>query len=104
MERRRQFKAKPNDLTLAHMDKRGEDFDVSLPSPSANKLLKGFIIRRTAVGITGAILLDGANQHLFRTQHLGPADRGRKKMGVAEGDVGDWNRFADWLSFRGFRY
>src|SRR5271170_5105189 len=103
MEWRGQFKAKPNDLTLPHMDEWSDDFDVSLPGPGADQLLKGLIICGTTVGIAGTVLLYGADQHLFRAQHLGPADGGGEKMGIAEGDVGDGDRFANWLGFGRFR-
>src|SRR5271170_5866344 len=104
MERSGQFKAKLNDLTLAHMDERSDDFDVSLPSSSADKLLKRLIIRGTAVGIAGTVLLDGPNQHLFRPQHLGPADSGGEEVSVTKWNVGDRNRLANRFCFRSIRY
>ena len=101
MERRGQFKAKLNDLTLSHMDERSDNFDVSIAGAGANKLLEGLVVGRTAVGITGAVLLDGADEDLFRAQNLGPTDRCGEKMGVAEGDVGDGDRFANRLGWPG---
>ena len=65
MERRGQFKAKLDDLTLSHMDERSDNFDVSVAGAGANKLLKCLIVGGTAVGIPGAVLLDGADQDLF---------------------------------------
>src|SRR5271168_2347696 len=86
------------------MNERSDDFDVSLPSSSTNELLKGLIIRRTAVGITGTVLLDGANQHFLRPQHLGPTDGSGEEMSIAERDVGHRDRFANWLGFWSIRY
>src|SRR6185437_5040817 len=95
MERSIQFKTERYNLLLVKMDERRFDFDASVARSRADKLLKRLIIRRPAVGIAGAVRLHRANEDGLRPQHLGPAYRGGKEMGVAEGNIGYGNRFAD---------
>src|SRR5580698_3739885 len=95
MQGRAQFKAKRNDLLLPHMDEWSNDFDVCVFCSGADKLLKGLIIGRTAVRVAGTVLLDGADKDFFCAQNLGPADSSRKKVRIAERDVGDGDFRAD---------
>lgn len=89
MEGRMQFKAEGHNLLLAEMDERGGDFDASVARSGANKLPKRFVIRGAAVRITGAVLLDRADEDGARAEHLGPAYGGGEEVRIAEGNVGD---------------
>ena len=60
-----------------------------------NDPVEGLVIGRAAVRISRTVLLDSANIDFFRSQHLGPTDRDREKMGIAEGDVSDRDVVAD---------
>src|SRR5271165_4464283 len=77
------------------MDEGGRDFDVSLARAGANDLLEGFIVRGAAVGIAGAVLLDGADEDGSGPQHLGPTDGCGQKVGIAKRHIGDGNRLAN---------
>ena len=53
--------------------------------PGFDDLVEGLIVRRTAIGIAGTVLFDGADIDLFRSQHLSPAYRDGQEMGIAKG-------------------
>jgi hypothetical protein len=103
MEGCREFKAAADYLVLAHGDKRRFDADGAVARAGADELLKGLIVGGAAVGITGAVLLDGANIDRLRAEHFRPTDGGGEKVRVAEGNVGDRDAAADGvLICRGF--
>ena len=75
-----------------------DDFDVSFFRPGFDDLVEGFVIRRTAIGIAGTVLLDGANIDFSGSQHLGPTYGGGQEMRVAKGNIGDRDIVADGLT------
>jgi len=97
MERRRQFKAELNDLAFSHMDEGCEYLDGAVAGAGSDELLEGLVVGGAAVGIAGAILLDGPDDDVGGAEDFGPADGGGEEVGVAEGDVGDGDGFAYWL-------
>src|ERR1700733_5213895 len=82
------------------MDERSGDFDVSLFRSGADKLLKGFVVGRTAVGIAGAVLFDGSDEDGPGSQHLRPADCSGEEVSVAKRHVGDGYGLPDRLMLR----
>src|SRR5260370_22152265 len=101
MERCAQFNSQPDDLALFQMDERCHDLDVSVFRAHFDELVERLVVRRPAVGIAGAVLLDGAYKDLLGPENLGPADRRREKVSIAKGDVGDGNLRAN-LGFLGW--
>lgn len=102
MERCVQFKAESDNLLLAKMDERRGDFDASLACAGSNELLKRLIIRGPAVGISGAVLLDRADEDSARAEDFRPAYGGGEKVRVAKGDIGYGNGFANGLVLGSF--
>ena len=94
MERCGQFKGKPHDLALTHLDERGDNFDFPVAGTGADELLEGFVIGGTAVGIAGAVLLNGTDNDFLRVEDFCPADRCGEEMRVAERNVGNGNGFS----------
>ena len=95
MEGRGEFKAAADYLVLAHGDKRRFDADGAVARAGADELLKGLVVGGTAVGIAGAVLLDGADVDGLGAEHLCPTDGGGEEVRVAEGNIGDGNAGAD---------
>src|SRR3954464_3559063 len=95
LQGRTQLQPAADDLTLAECDERRGDSDVRCFCAHLDELVERVVVLGAAVGVAGAILCDGADVDLFRSQHLGPADGSRKKMRIAEWDVGYGNLFAD---------
>src|SRR5437763_868364 len=95
LQRRAQLEAAPDDLRLAKCDERSHDLDASLFGADPNELIESVVVVRTAVRVAGAILRDRADVDLLGSEDLRPTDRRRKKMRVAEGNVGDRDASAD---------
>src|SRR6185369_7730423 len=95
LQGRTQLQSAADDLSLAECDERRGDRDVRGFGTNADHLIEGLIVLGAAVGISGGVLRHRADVNLIRSEHLRPTDRGRKKMRVAERNVGDGNFFAD---------
>src|SRR5260370_9671202 len=89
MQWRYQFKAQAHNFGLAQADERGDDLDGSLFRASLDHAVERFIIRRTAIGIAGTVLLNSANEDLLRSQHFGPAYGDGQEVRAANGHIGD---------------
>src|SRR3954464_10614572 len=95
LQGRTQLQAAADDLSLAECDERRGDSDVRCFGADLDQLVEGVVVLGAAIRVAGAVLRYGADVDLFRAQHLGPTYRSRKKMSVAERDIGDGNLFAD---------
>src|SRR5260370_2558107 len=89
MQWRTKLKAQAHNFGLAQADERGDDLDGSLFRASLDHAVERFIIRRTAIGIAGTVLLNSANEDLPRSQHFGPAYGDGQEVRVAKGHIGD---------------
>src|SRR5262249_31666919 len=65
--------------------------------------IEGAVVGGTAIGISGAVLLDGADVDLLRSQHLCPTHGRGKKMSVAKWHVCHRNAAADLAGCIGHR-
>ena len=81
-------------------DERSDDLNSAVfSSPVFGSLLddlvEGFVICGAAVGIAGAVLLDGTDVDLRSAEDFGPADGNGEEMGITEGDVSDGDLVID---------
>ncbi len=67
---------------------------VSGPGAFANHVLKGPVIFRPAIRISGAVFLHRTDVNGAGPDRFGPTNRDREKMRIAKGHVGDWNTAA----------
>ena len=103
MERRAQFNPEPDDLVLAEVNERGDHTDAAVARARADELVEGFVVGGSAVGVAGAVLLDGADEHLCGAENFRPTDRGGKEVRIAERDVGDGDIGAGAVGLAGLR-
>src|ERR1700680_4041946 len=90
LERRAQPRPASHDLALAHADDGRRDLNLRLRArPGGHQLRKHAVIFLPAIRIAGAILRHGADENRRGPDHLRPAHRRGKKMGVAKRNVGD---------------
>src|SRR5215472_6040927 len=92
MQRRAELHSATDDLVLFQRDHGSDNFNLRFwPCANANDLLKRSIVLRPAVGIAGTVFCYRADINRSRADGFSPAHRDRKKMCIAERNVGDRN-------------
>src|SRR5713226_9988340 len=95
MQRRAQFDAPPDDLTLLQCDDRRYDFDLRFrPRPRADQFLENPVIFRPAIRIPGTVFRHRPDVNRSRADRFPPAYRHGKKMRIPKRNVRYGNRAA----------
>ena len=102
MQWRTEFNTKADDLRLFEMDEGSGDLDVTVFCALSNERVEGIVVSGTAVRVSRAVLLHGADKDSAGAQDLGPADGGGEEVGVAEGHVGDGHLLTNTILWCGW--
>ena len=89
MQWRLQFEPLFDDFTFFHSDNRSLQRNMGFRSrPFFNEFFADSKIAFSAIGITGTVLLDSANEYSRCPDCLGPRGGYCDEMGISKGDIG----------------